>query len=156
MARWTRRVKRTRHGDFEIRLPPEERALLRDLAPQLRVMLDSDLDDPSLRRLFPTAYPDDPERDREYRQLVGDELRERRRAALDTLLATVDATNLDEEQLTAWMGAINDLRLVLGTRLDVSEDMDPVPDPADPDAPMLVLYGYLGYLLETIVDALAD
>ena len=155
MARWTRRVRRTRRGDFEIKLPPEERALLRDLAPQLRTMLDANIDDPSLRRLFPTAYPDDAERDREYRQLVGDELVERRRAALDTLLATVDASSVSEDDLAAWMGAINDLRLVLGTRLDVSEELDPIPAPDDPDAPMLVLYGYLGYLLESIVDALA-
>ena len=156
MARWVRRVRRTRRGDFEIRLPDEERALLRDLVPQLRSILESDLSDPSLRRLFPTAYPDDPERDQEYRQLVGDELLERRRAALDTLLATVDATKLSEEELTAWMGSVNDLRLVLGTRLDVSEDMDPMPAPDDPDAPLLVLYGYLGYLLESIVEALAE
>jgi len=156
VARWVRRVRRTRRGDFEIRLPDEERALLRDLVPQLRSILESDLSDPSLRRLFPTAYPDDPERDQEYRQLVGDELLERRRAALDTLLATVDATKLSEEELTAWMGSVNDLRLVLGTRLDVSEDMDPMPAPDDPDAPLLVLYGYLGYLLESIVEALAE
>ena len=148
-------MRRGRRGDLEIKLPVEERSLLRDLAPQLRAMLDADLDDPSLRRLFPTAYPDDPERDREYRQLVGDELLARRRAALDTLLATVDATSLSEDELVAWMGAVNDLRLVLGTRLDVSEEMDPIPAADDPDAPMLVLYGYLGYLLETIVDALA-
>lgn len=155
MARWTRRVRRTRRGDFDVKLPAEERALLRDLAPQLRALLDVDLDDPSLRRLFPVAYPDDPERDREYRQLVGDELLERRRASLDTLVATIEATRLSEDELLAWMGAINDLRLVLGTRLDVSEDMDPIPAPDDPDAPMLVLYGYLGYLLESIIDALS-
>lgn len=156
MARWTRRVRRTRRGDFDVKLPAEERALLRDLAPQLRALLDVDLDDPSLRRLFPVAYPDDPERDREYRQLVGYELLERRRASLDTLVATIEATRLSEDELLAWMGAINDLRLVLGTRLDVSEDMDPIPAPDDPDAPMLVLYGYLGYLLESIIDALSD
>ena len=156
MARWVRRVRRTRRGDFEVRLPDEERALLRDLVPQLRALLDNDLSEPSLRRLFPTAYPEDPERDQEYRQLVGDELLERRRAALDTLLATVDATKLSEEELTAWMGSVNDLRLVLGTRLDVSEDMDPALDLDDPDAPLLALYGYLGFLLESIVEALAE
>ena len=156
MARWTRRVRRTRRGDYEIKLPPEERALLRDLVPQLRTLLEAHLDDPSLRRLFPTAYPDDPERDREYRQLVGDELLDRRRASLDTLEATIDASTLSEDELSAWMGAVNDLRLVLGTRLDVSEDMDPVPEPGDPDAPLLVLYGYLGFLLESIVDALSS
>lgn len=153
---FARRVRRTRRGDFEIRLPADERALLRNVAPQLRELLDGDLADPNLRRLFPTAYADDPERDREYHQLVRDELADRRRAAVATLLATVDETRLDEEQLLAWMGAVNDIRLVLGTRLDVSEETDPEPDPDDPDAALLMLYGYLGYLLETIVQALND
>jgi hypothetical protein len=151
-----RRVRRNRRGDFEIRLPEDERELLRNVAPQLRQMLDGDLADPSLRRLFPTAYADDPDRDREYQQLVRDELAERRRASVEVLLATIDETRLDEDQLLAWMGAVNDIRLVLGTRLDVSEETEPVPDPGDPDAPLLVLYGYLGYLLETIVQALSD
>ena len=72
-----------------------------------------------MRRLFPTAYHDDPERDREYQQLVRDELLERRLAALATVEATAAADELDEEQLTGWLTALNDLRLVLGTRLDV-------------------------------------
>jgi hypothetical protein len=153
---FARRVRRTRRGDFEVRLPQEERSLLRNVAPQLRQLLDGDLADPSLRRLFPTAYAEDPERDREYHQLVRDELADRRRAAVDTLVATLDETRLDEEQLLAWTGAVNDIRLVLGTRLDVSEETDPEPDPDDPDASLLILYGYLGYLLETIVQALSD
>jgi hypothetical protein len=53
------------------------------------------------------------------------------------------------------MGAVNDLRLVLGTRLDVSEEMDEM-DPDDPDAPLFEVYGYLAWLLENIVAALAD
>lgn len=148
------RIKRNRLGDYEVRLPEEERALLRNVAPQLRQLLDGDLADPALRRLFPTAYADDPERDREYHALVRDELADRRRAAVDALIATLDERRLTEEQLLAWMSVVNDLRLVLGTRLDVSEDADPVPDPDDPEAPLLVLYGYLGYLLESIVAAL--
>ena len=154
--RFGRRVRRSRRGGYEIRLPDEERALLRNVAPQLRQLLDGDLGDPGLRRLFPTAYADDPERDREYQQLVRDELAERRRTAVDTLLATVDADQLSEEELLAWMGAVNDLRLVLGTRLDVSEDEGPLLDEDDPDAPLAALYGYLGFLLENIVDALAE
>jgi len=151
-----RRIKRTRRGDFELRLPEEERALVRAIAPQLRQLLDGDLADPTLRRLFPTAYADDPDRDREYHQLVRDELADRRRAAVDTVLATIDATRLDEDQVMAWMAAVNDLRLVIGTRLDVSEETDPVPDPDDPDGPLLAVYGYLGYLLESIISALAE
>ncbi|MGD9796712.1 MAG: DUF2017 family protein [Acidimicrobiia bacterium] len=150
-----RRVRRTRKGDFEVRLPPEERELLRTVVPQLADLLTGDLDDPGLRRLFPTAYADDPERDAAYQRLVRDELADRRRAAAATMVASVDATRLDEAQLHAWMGAVNDLRLVLGTRLDVSEETDLVPDPDDPDAPLLALYGYLGLLLETLVDAVS-
>jgi Domain of unknown function (DUF2017) len=155
MARFGPKIKRTRRGDFDIDIPRNERDLLRSVAPQLRELLDGDLDDPSLRRLFPTAYPDDPERDREYQQLVRDELADKRRAAVETMLASVDAKRIDEEQLLGWMSAVNDLRLVLGTRLDVSEESDLVPDPDDPDAPVVALYGYLGLLLETMVAAIA-
>jgi hypothetical protein len=153
---WSRRVKRTRAGDFEVKLPAEERAVLEALAPQLRQLLDGDLADPTLRRLFPTAYADDAERDREYHALVRDDLADRRRAAVDTLLATLDERRLSEEQLTAWMGAVNDLRLVLGTRLDVSEETELAEDPDDPDTALLALYAYLGFLLEQIVDALSE
>ena len=111
--------------------------------------------DPNLRRLFPTAYPDEPALDREYRGLVSDDLLARRLAALDTVIETVDATRLDEEQLLAWMGAVNDLRLVLGTRLDVSEETDLALRPDDPDSDSLAVYAYLGHLLESIVMALS-
>jgi hypothetical protein len=153
-----RRVKRTRKGDFEIRLADAERDLLARLVPQLRELLTDAEDGPdsSLRRLFPTAYPDDPERDEEYHRLVHDDLLGRHAAALDTLEATVQATRLDEEELLAWMGAVNDLRLVLGTRLDVSEETDYAVDPSDPDAGAIAVYSYLGFLLEHIVAALAD
>jgi hypothetical protein len=152
-----RRVKRTRKGDFEIRLAEGERDLLARLVPQLReLLLDADEPDPSLRRLFPTAYADDPARDAEYQRLVHDDLRERHKRSLDMLEATVQATRLEEEELLAWMGAVNDLRLVLGTRLDVSEDTEYEIDPSDPDAPAMAVYSYLGFLLEHIVAALAD
>ena len=153
-----RRVKRTRKGDFELRLPDAERRLLGALVPQLRAALSEGevASDPTLRRLFPTAYPDYPELDREYHGLVHDDLLARRRAALDTVEATVDATRVDEEALLAWMAAVNDLRLVLGTRLDVSEESDLDPDPEDPDAGPLAVYAYLGFLLESIVVALGD
>ena len=149
-----RRVKRARGGEFQLRLPPEERDLLRTLPNQLRELLLTD--DPSLRRLFPPAYLDDPEREEDYRRLMADDLLRRRQAALDIVEETIDAERVDEEQLTAWMGAINDLRLVLGTRLDVSEDMDIEElEDDDPLTPAFALYGYLGWLQEQIVAALA-
>ena len=155
MPMFRKLVKRTRSGEFELRLSEEERAVLRSVGPQLRTLLDGDLADPALRRLFPPAYADEPERDREYHALVRDELADRRKAAVDTLVATLDRDRLSEEELTAWMTAINDLRLVLGTRLDVGEDEHGI-DPADPEAPMFALYDYLGWLLGHLVEAVAE
>ena len=150
-----RRISRTRRGTYDIQLPEPERTLLGNLVDQLRELLAESTDDPTVRRLFPTAYNEDAERDREYHQLVRDELLERRLATLATVEATLAEPELSEEQLSAWLGAINDLRLVLGTRLDVSEDLLDV-DADDPDAPAYAVYEYLGFLLSEVVDALAD
>jgi hypothetical protein len=148
------RVRRTGHGTYRVRLPEPERDLLASLAEQLRELLTETTDDPTVRRLFPTAYNEDPERDREYQQLVRDDLLEGRLAVLATLEATLAADELDEAELTAWLRALNDVRLVLGTRLDVSEDLREV-DADDPDAPAYAVYEYLGFLLTEVVDALA-
>jgi hypothetical protein len=149
------RFERVAPGRYEVRLAPDERTLLGNLCGQLGELLEETTDDPSVRRLFPTAYHEDVERDREYQQLVRDELLTRRLAALTTIQATLGADELDQASLTAWMGGLNDLRLVLGTRLDISED-DTGPDPDDPDAPSWYVYGYLTELLADVVDALED
>ena len=153
-------IRRTRHGDFEVRLSEAERQLLASLVGQLRAALEDDIEaggakDPTLKRLFPTAYADDERRDLEYRSMVHDDLAARHRASLDTVESTLSATRLDEEALLGWMGAVNDLRLVLGTRLDVSEETELVPDPDDPDAAALAVYAYLGFLLESMVEAIS-
>ena len=151
-----RAFERAKDGTFDVRLDDGSREVLRSVSVQLRELLELDTSDPALKRLFPVAYAADPDREEEYRLLVRDDLAQRRRASLDTLAATAGATSVTEEELLAWMGAVNDLRLVLGTRLDVSEDMDPVPDPEDPEAPLHALYGYLGYLLESMVEAVSS
>jgi hypothetical protein len=148
-------VERTKKGDFILRLSREERDVLRALPPQLRELLGSD--DPSLKRLSPPAHPDDPRKEAEYRELVGGELDGQRRRALEVMEATIEAERLDEEQISAWLAALNDLRLVLGTRLDVTEDMyEEVMAEGDRRDPALALYLYLGWLEEQIVAALAS
>jgi hypothetical protein len=135
-------------------LTDEEREVLRALPGQLREILHTD--DPSLRRLHPAAYDDDPEREAEYRRLVRDDLLRQRLQALGVMEATIDAGTLDQEQMTAWLAAINDIRLVLGTRLDVTEEMyeEGLP-PEDPRSAIFALYQYLGLLEEQVVAALA-
>lgn len=144
-----------RDGTFKVRLPQEERDLLAALPGQLRELLGAGdpAEDPSLRRLFPAAYTSDAERDAEYRRLMREDLVASRMRSAEVLERTAQATNLTEDEMLGWMGALNDLRLVLGTQLDVSEDMDDV-DPDDPRAPRFAVYGYLGYLLELVLRAL--
>jgi hypothetical protein len=148
-----RRIRRTRDGSYRLQLTPNERDLLRALPGQVRQLIDAD--DPSVFRLFPSAYPDDPEREAEFTALVHDELMEHHLDALATLERTVDDEQLDEEQVLSWLRALNDLRLVLGTRLDITEDLTDVSDD-DPRAPALGVYGYLTWLQEQVVEAISE
>jgi Domain of unknown function (DUF2017) len=149
-----RRIVRTRRGEIRLRLPRAERDLLRSLPAELRERLDAEPDDPSLRRLFPPAYDDEAD-EAEYRRLMRDELTAGRRRALRVLAESVDRDRLSADEAQAWLTALNDLRLVLGTRLDVREDALLFGlDPRDPRAAELALYGYLSWLEEQLVEAL--
>ena len=152
------RVKRVRGGRFALRITGAERDVLRSLPAQLRqLMTGQDAGaNPDLRRLFPTAYPDDPEKAAEYDSMVRDDLVAERLAAIDVMERTIDSDRLSEEELLAWLSSINDLRLVLGTRLDVAEDLSEVDvTPDDPRAESLALYAYLSILEEDAVAALS-
>jgi hypothetical protein len=151
-------IRRERDGTFTVRISEAEQTLVKSLLAQLRTLLrlegGGDLDEESgVRRLFPTAYPDRDDLEAEYREMVHDELLQDRLSAIDQVEQTIVLPSVDQDQLGAWLRTFNDLRLVLGTRLDVSEDMGPI-DPEDPDAPALAAYEYLGWLLECTVDAL--
>jgi hypothetical protein len=158
----SRRVKRSRKGGFDLRIPADERELLRSVGPQLREILVTQAataqpgDDPAVDRLFPVAYPTDEDRETEYRLLVHDELLSSHLAALAVLEETADAERLDEEQLLAWMRALNHVRLVLGVRLGVTEEGDERPvDRRDPRAGAFAVYDYLTYLQGEIIEALS-
>ncbi|HXW32573.1 MAG TPA: DUF2017 family protein [Acidimicrobiales bacterium] len=147
------RFGRDRHGRFQVRLSAQERELLAGLPSQVLELLAAE--DPSTRRLFPTAYPDDPEAEREYRALVGESLLEHHRRALDALAEGATADVLEAGDLELWMGALEVLRLVLGTQLQVTEDMTDI-DPDDPRAAGFALYAYLSMVQDELVDALAS
>lgn len=145
------RFGRDEAGRFHPRLRKLEQELLQTLPRQAQHLLADD--DPSTERLFPPAYLDDPAADADYRSLMDDSLRTRHQLALDTLATTADAESLDEEQLQQWMGALEVLRLVLGTQLDVTEDMDAI-GPDDPEVEQFAVYQYLSMLQDEIVGVL--
>jgi hypothetical protein len=152
-----RRIQRDRRGGYRLKLPGEERELLASLPSQLRDALHEDDGDPALRRLFPPAYGDDPLADDEYRRLMRAELLDGKLAALRVVEETAYADRLTGEELEGWLGALESLRLYLGTQLDVTEETYAgALDPNDPDAPALALYGYLSWLQEQAVEALSS
>jgi Domain of unknown function (DUF2017) len=147
-------IKRRRGGGYRVDLSAHERELLRTLPGQLRVLLARD--DPGLVRLFPPAYSNDEDADAEYRHLVRAGLVDGKLAALDVLERTADAERLDEDELGGWLGALESLRLALGTQLDVTEETYATFAPSDPAAPELALYAWLSWLQEEAVHALAS
>jgi len=154
-VRFTRRIKRTRSGQFELKLSADEREVLRGLPTQMRDALQLGKNDPAVARLNPQACLDDEEVDAEFHRLMDEDLNDGRLAALAVFDNTVDSARLDEEEAMAWLRAVNDVRLLLGTRLDVSEDpAQRKVSPDDPRAPGFALYDYLSLLTQELVEAL--
>lgn len=147
---------------FRLNLQADDRELIRRLLAELRGLLLGPNDDDRLRRLFPTAYHQEGDRamDVEYQRLMREDLVASRLTGLELVedclsAATKDSARLTEAQLLAFVQAINGLRLVLGTMLDVSEDHDL--DDIQPDHPLsgeYHLYAYLSWLLDWCVRAL--
>ncbi len=139
-----------KHGRVEVRLDEPQVAALRSVFGELRELLLAD-DDPNLRRLYPTAYPDDPEHEEEYRRLMRDDLLAGKLEAIDVVESALDTGELNgDEAFFAWMGSLNDVRLVLGTRLAVTGDEDT--GPSEPQEAMAwAVFQFLGYLLECTV-----
>ena len=138
-------------GTVSVRLDPAARDLVQSLTEELRELLLVDEAD-DLRRLYPTAYPDDPERDSSFRELLHDQLLMSRLDAIDVVQETISREQLSADEADAWMSTINQIRLVLGTRLDVSED-DRAIDEDDPNATSHVVYQVLSHLLDELTTA---
>jgi hypothetical protein len=170
-TRWP--VSRIGEDRFALRLDEEERRILGSLVDELRqAMRDREaagpdaassgwqgpMGDPAdpVSRLYPPAFPDDPEAEAAWSDLVRPSLDDARTRRLERMESTLMAEELDETAATAWMGALNDMRLVLGAQLAITEDDPPRPRAGDPDARRRVIFDYLGFLVSSFVDALAE
>ena len=134
-------------------------SLIARLLDELRSLLTDPADPGLVRRLYPVVHPDDPERESEYQRLMRDELVTSRLAGIDIVTDVLGRSGrkvtLDEAQLVAFMQAVNGVRLVLGTLLDVTED-DDLLDRGDAETtPEYHLYGYLSWVLDSSVRALS-
>jgi Domain of unknown function (DUF2017) len=119
-------------------------------------------DDPVLARLLPDAYSDDPEAASEFRKYTESSLREAKKYFAQTLLETLPPkggrVKLTADQARDWLRTLNDVRLMFGVRLEVTEDFEEQLtslDPKDPRIAAFEVYGWLGAVQESLVRAIA-
>ncbi|WNI15698.1 DUF2017 domain-containing protein [Actinacidiphila sp. ITFR-21] len=120
-------------------------------------------DDPALARLFPDAYAETEDAS-EFRRFTENDLRARKREDALAVIGGLDlggpVLKLSADQARQWLGALNDLRLTLGSRLEVTDDgegpgggLDALPDD-DERKPLMMAYLWLGGLQESLVEVL--
>ncbi|WP_448624844.1 DUF2017 family protein [Geodermatophilus sp. URMC 64] len=153
-----------RKGDDVVaRLDPAEAGILGLLLDQLEQLLAADAedigDDPVLARLLPDGHRGDPRLAADYRELTESALRSGKADDLATVRATLPPdggdVRLDPDQAAAWLRSSNDLRLALGTRLEITEDTEPPEDLTGDEGQQLAVYYWLTALQGSLVDALA-
>lgn len=155
---------RRKKDGIEVALRVAEAGAIKRVAEDLEQMLGDP--DESMRRLFPPGYADDLALEEEFRAMTRDQLVTHKQRAVREVINSLEEGEtrrgtwhgfLDADRQHAWLGVLNDARLVLGTTLDVGEDMEHAPLPAtDPRAPAFNLYLYLGALEEALVEILLD
>jgi hypothetical protein len=117
-------------------------------------------DDPIRARLFPDAYRDDPSAADDFRRFTESDLRAGKFANAQALLDALSdggSIVLDEEASAAWLGALNDARLALGTALNVDENTyDELLslEVDEPRAQRLRVYLWLGELQDSLLQEL--
>lgn len=161
--RW-RRFRAGPDDSVIVSLAPEELELLAGLPEELRAVFDAPAEDAGARRLFPPAYLDPTEEDaeREWEAMVHPDLLRQRLDSLELVTGSLSRATVNKEwreialtpdEVQAWLGVLNDTRLVLGTRLGVTEDERPI-DPDDPDARIYAAYYWLSHLQGELIEML--
>jgi hypothetical protein len=133
------------------------------------VLEDPDFSDRALRRLFPSTYRNNPAAEAECQRLLRDDLLRHKRECLAAFERTVQAgteiqgssgfsflqMDLSDEDLALWLGFLHDLRIVIGTALDIrDDDWNERVTPDDPHYQEFALLEGLAHLEQTILDAL--
>ncbi|MEX2100621.1 MAG: DUF2017 family protein [Acidimicrobiia bacterium] len=159
-----RRFRKGSGDSLILSLAPEEAELLSSLPTELREVFDGPLNDVAGQRLFPVAYldPTEEEAEIEYRAMVHPDLLRQRLDSLALVASSLERATLQGEwmelelgpdDVQAWLGILNDVRLVLGTRLGITEDDNEI-QLDDPRAGAYGVYSWLTYLQGELIDQL--
>jgi hypothetical protein len=155
---------RRRDGGVDVTLSEPEAELVRSVVAQMEQVLEAPEESPYTARLTPPAYTDDDEAQAEFARLMTADLLDGKRHAVSSVAATLDRgtvkrgawrVRLSADEAQDWLAVLNDARLTLGTRLDVTEETyDHDIDPASPNALVHEIFRYLGYVEEYLVETL--
>ncbi|GAC1409982.1 MAG: hypothetical protein NVSMB57_03190 [Actinomycetota bacterium] len=157
--------ERKRRGGVEMHLGEAEAEILEQVVGEMTEQLSMPDRPAHLWRLFPPAYRDDVEAQQEYARFTADDLSAQRLTALEmvqTVLRRGHAkrgawtTTLNDDEMAALLGVLNDARLAIGTRLDVTEETEEGGEEMDPPSFAHAVYRYLGWLQSFLVDDLLD
>ena len=111
--------------------------------------------DPISTRLFPDAYPDDPDASMEFRRFTERSLRDTNVKRAKRVLADLEGRTkltLNSDQWQQWVGFLNSLRLALGTRLEIDqESWNEERSESDPLYQLHELYDWLTWMQETLI-----
>ncbi len=140
-----------------LQFSPSELELLRTLLSQYEELVQVDNDDPALERLFPVAYPDDPDAAAEFRRYTRSGLVDSKTAKAGSVAAALlggtgpdgGAIELTDDEAARWLPVLTDLRLIVAERLGIRADDDPVPDD-----PLGEVYDWLGQLQIEAIEAI--
>jgi hypothetical protein len=148
-------------GGVVLHLEDGEAEVLSGFFDEMKRLLEADIprSDAVIGRLFPPAYDDVDDNDA-YDALIHEELHDAKLAALRQARDDLDSGSADEvvlspESAEGWLRLLTDLRLAIGTRLEVDEEMMAAePDPSDPDSMALYALHWLGWVQESILRAI--
>jgi hypothetical protein len=151
---------RARGGEIVARVDAAEAGVLGLLLDQLEQLLEAEdlQNDPVVARLLPDGHRSDPQIAADYREMTESALRSGKTDDLAMVRATLPdgggELRLDADQAGAWLRTSNDLRLALGTRLDITDDTEPPDDVTSEEEQQLAVYYWLTGLQGSLVDAL--
>src|SRR5688500_9085215 len=148
-------------GSVSFSLDEEEAQVLRGLAVEMQGLIEQEgvIEDAVINRLFPSAYAD-PDDARAFSQLVGDDLKDSKLAAIRSVLSVLGAagnvdTTVPRSEVDGWLTVLTDIRLALGTRFDVTEEkMEAELDPSEPESAGLAVLHWLGWMQEMFIRAI--
>ena len=169
--------QRTATGRVVLRVDDVERGLLMSVARQVMDLVqpaeaspdqdplaaqlgwvDGDVgisDDPAVARLLPDAY-DDPDDARDFRRFTENDLRQSKMQHAMTVVEEIERSGekVAVTSTDSWLGLLNDARIAIGTRIQISEDnheeLAGLPDD-DPRSGLFHVYDWLTFLQESLV-----